>query len=255
MRRQNPRDLEGHRETPIIWTSQWSEISIGAMTEFPVLYSFRRCPYAMRARMALASSGQLVELREILLRDKPADMINASPKATVPVLVMDDATVLEESLDIMLWALDRNDPDQWLKPEAGNIDDMLGLISFMDGEFKHHLDNYKYASRKAGPEDDIETFAHHHRQKGLDILNSLEHSLQSRGFLFGDRISLADVAIAPFVRQFANTDADWFGQQSCPNLQSWLTGFLESQLFLSVMEKRKPWQPGDAICTFPRLAA
>ena len=217
----------------------------------PILYSFRRCPYAMRARMALVASDQAVELREIVLRDKPAHMVEVSPKATVPVLILDDDQVLEESLDIMLWTLRHNDPQNWLDPEQGTLPDMLALIDEMDGDFKHHLDHYKYSSRHAGPDEDPNAYAEHHRAAAMNILLKLEARLNEQPFLFGSRIALADVAIAPFVRQFANTDIDWFNSQPAPKLQAWLQAFLAAPLFTSVMSKYKPWAPGDETPPFP----
>ncbi|MEP1207384.1 MAG: glutathione S-transferase [Rhizobiaceae bacterium] len=230
----------------------------------PILYTFRRCPYAMRARMALVASQQQVELREILLRDKPADMLTVSPKATVPVLVLDAGEVLEESLDIMLWTLQRNDPHNWLSPERGSLDEMLALIEGMDGDFKHHLDNYKYAARHVGGggsgegdggdgggEEGQTAYAHRHRAAAMEILATLEARLANAPFLFGSRLALADVAIAPFVRQFANTDIDWFNDQPRPHLQSWLQRFLAAPLFASIMSKYKPWSPGADTPPFP----
>ena len=217
----------------------------------PILYSFRRCPYAMRARMALVASEQQVELREILLRDKPAHMVDVSPKATVPVLILDENQVLEESLDIMLWTLRHNDPESWLNPELCSLSEMLALIHEMDGDFKHHLDHYKYSSRHAGAEDDPQVYAEQHRAAAMDILLQLEARLKEWPFLFGSRISLADVAIAPFVRQFANTDIDWFSRQPAPKLQAWLQAFLQAPLFTSVMSKYKPWVPGGETLLFP----
>ena len=217
----------------------------------PIFYSFRRCPYAMRARMALVGSQQHVQLREILLRDKPAHMVEVSPKATVPVMVLDNDQVLEESLDIMLWALKRHDPNQWLQPEQGTLNDMLTLISEMDGDFKHHLDHYKYATRHAAEGEDPDAYAEKHRTAAVEILVGLEERLQANRFLFGSRIALADVAIAPFIRQFANTDIDWFNAQDLPKLQSWLQAFLADDLFTGIMTKFPQWQTGDELEVFP----
>ncbi len=213
---------------------------------FPVLYSFRRCPYAMRARLALSISGQHCTLREVVLRDKPAEMLTLSPKATVPVLLLCDDQVLEESLDIALWALDRNDPQQWLSPEMGTLADMKALIADSDGPFKHHLDRYKYATRYEEGTDPV-----HHRDAGVHFLSPLNDRLGQHAHLFGDRPALADFAIFPFIRQFANTDRDWFDRQPLPNLQSWLAGHLNSELFQSVMKKWPVWTPGDAETLFP----
>ncbi|NKB54437.1 MAG: glutathione S-transferase [Rhizobiaceae bacterium] len=217
----------------------------------PILYSFRRCPYAMRARMALVAGEQPVELREILLRDKPAEMLAASPKATVPVLVMADDSILEESLDIMLWALNKNDPQNWLSPQQGSLEDMLRLIEEIDGDFKHHLDNYKYSARHAGSEEERTAHAQEHRSAAIKILAQLDEQLAKAPFLFGSKLSLADVAIAPFVRQFTNTDIDWFNAQPYPHLQAWLREFLAAPLFASIMSKYKPWAPGADTPPFP----
>ncbi len=222
-----------------------------AQTGLPVLYSFRRCPYAMRARMALKVSGELCELREVVLRDKPQEMLDASPKATVPVLVDLDGTVIDESFEVMMWALERNDPDEWLKPEAGTLEEMLALIEKIEGPFKTHLDRYKYANRYTQENDGNGVSAEEHRDAGMDILNALEARLQQHPYLFGSRLSLADVATAPFVRQFANTDANWFAAQSIPATQAWLSKFVESELFLSCMNKYDQWNASNKGIKFP----
>jgi len=210
----------------------------------PVLYSFRRCPYAMRARLALAMSGEPYELREVVLRDKPAELLAASPKGTVPVLVLPGGEVIEESLDVMLWALRRKDPEGWLSPPKGALDDMLALVAGNDGEFKRSLDRYKYPHRY--PEEsagDAQAFALSHRAQGAARLARLDGMLDE-GWLFGARASLADMALLPFVRQFAHTDAAWFAAQPWPKLQAWLAGFEAGARFQAVMEKHAPWQPG-----------
>ena len=210
----------------------------------PVLYSFRRCPYAMRARLALAVSGQAYELREVVLRNKPADMLAASPKGTVPVLVLPDGKVIEQSLDVMLWALRRNDPESLLTPAQASIDDMLALISQNDGAFKQHLDRYKYPNRypQEPGGDAPQAFAETHRAEGARWLGRLDAMLAC-GWLFGPRTSLADMAILPFVRQYAHTDAAWFAAQAWPRLQGWLANFEASALYASVMHKHTAWQP------------
>lgn len=202
------------------------------MTEArPILYSFRRCPYAMRGRMALDASGIAVEHREILLRDKPAEMLAASPKGTVPVVVLPEGRVLEESLDVMLWALGQNDPENWLSPPSGDRSEMGALIAANDGPFKHHLDRYKYDTRYEG------AVASEHRAAASEHLEDLEDRLDRSDQLLGDRPSLADIALFPFVRQFANTDRDWFDAQPWPNLQRWLDGHLQSERFERIMQK------------------
>ena len=217
----------------------------------PILYSFRRCPFAMRARMALTLSGQRCELREIVLRDKPDEMIAVSPKATVPVLVEADGTVRDESLEIMLWTLERNDPDGLLAPEHGDRDQMLALIAKIDGEFKGHLDRYKYANRYQDENDGSGVDPVAHRSAGMAVLAELENRLGHHRYLFGKRLSLADIAIAPFVRQFANTDAAWFARQPVPELQRWLSDILASDLFLGCMKKYKPWKVTGEAVAFP----
>ena len=194
----------------------------------PTLYSFRRCPYAMRARLALIVSGTRVELREIILRDKPAEMLQASPKGTVPVLILPDSTVIDESLDIMLWALEGNDPEQWLQDD---LSEMLALIERCEDEFKNHLDRYKYANRY----DDVDPL--YHRKAACEFLDILEHRLEKGAFLFGDKAKLADMAIVTFVRQFANVDRSWFDSCEYPHVRQWLLDFTSSPIFDSIMHK------------------
>ena len=211
----------------------------------PVLYSFRRCPYAMRARMAIAASNMTCEIREVSLRDKPEGMVTASPKATVPVIVLPDGTVIDESLDIMLWSLRQNDPHNWLTPENGDLDAMLALIGQTEDPFKTHLDRYKYSVRYEGADPA------HHRAEGVKFLEALDNRLEDTIHLFGDRPAMADHAIFPFIRQFANTDRDWFDTLSLPALQAWLNGHVTSDLFDAVMAKRAFWQCGQAPEWFP----
>lgn len=203
----------------------------------PVLYSFRRCPYAMRARLAIAVSGVAVELREIKLSAKPPAMLEASPKGTVPVVVLPDGGVIEQSLEVMHWALGQNDPEGW----RGRDD--AGLIARNDGPFKHDLDRYKYPERHGSD-------ALVHRESGLVFLTELDARLALHGQLCGSERGLADMAVMPFVRQFAATDPDWFASQPLPHLQRWLAGHLESELFASVMGKFAPWREGDLPVVF-----
>lgn len=205
----------------------------------PVLYSFRRCPYAMRARMAIVASGQRCELREVVLRNKPAEVLAASPKGTVPVLVDVDGSVIAQSLDIMLWALRRNDPERWLQPRHGTLDDMLSLIAECDGDFKPHLDGYKYPDRRPG------TDAGTHREQGARFLSGLDARLQASHCLHGDQVALADIAIAPFVRQFAQVDAAWFDAQPWARLREWLAERLNAPVFVRAMDKYPPWRAGE----------
>lgn len=211
-------------------------------TELPVLYSFRRCPYAMRARLALAVSDLPHELREVTLRDKPPEMLAASPKATVPVLVLSGGVVIDESLEIMLWALQQNDPQRWLNPKHASLADMLALIAANDGPFKQQLDRYKYPNRylqeHAG---DAPGFSQANRAGGARWLGELDRMLVD-GWLCGPGASLADMAVLPFTRQFAHTDAAWFAAQPWPQLQAWLTRFEASALYLGVMGKHPQWR-------------
>ena len=209
-----------------------------AMSALPVLYSFRRCPYAMRARLALAVSGHTCEHREVVLRNKPQGLLQASPKGTVPVLVLPDGQVLEHSLDIMLWALARHDPEGWLTPSRGDLQDMLALIAECDGPFKQALDRCKYPSRYPGA--DIAAA----RTQAVVWLTTLEQRLSAQPHLFGHHAALADMAIAPFVRQFAGIDADWWAAQPWPRLQDWLAQWQASGLLASVMHKLPAWVDG-----------
>jgi len=199
----------------------------------------------MRARLAIASSGQACQLREIILRHKAPEFLAASPKGTVPVIVKPDGTVLEESLDIMFWALEENDPENWLSPDSADLSTMRDLIARCESEFKIHLDRYKYAGRYPDSTAEAE------RDLALKFLFELDEMLSGQKCLFGQQVSLADMAIAPFVRQFANVDRDWFGAQLWPDLQSWLTGFLDSQRFLAIMDKHSKWVNGDVVTMFP----
>jgi glutathione S-transferase len=211
----------------------------------PVLYSFRRCPYAMRARLALAVSGQVCELREVVLRNKPAALLQASPKGTVPVLVLSDSRVLDQSLDIMLWALARNDPGGWLAPSHGSLADMLALIESCDGPFKQALDRCKYPNRFPDADPGIA------RAEAMQWLHSLQARLTDQPFLFGDHAALADMAIAPFVRQFAAIDTAGWHAQPWVRVQTWLARWQEGALFASVMDKWPAWEEGTDGVAFP----
>lgn len=216
------------------------------MGALPILYSFRRCPYAMRARLALAVSEQACELREVVLKNKPPELLAASPKGTVPVLVLPDGQVIDESLDIMRWALARHDPAHWLSPAHATQEDMQALIAANDGAFKQHLDRYKYPHRYAQESSgDAAGFALKHRSEAAGWLAQLDARLGT-GWLLGTQASLADMALLPFVRQFAHTDADWFAAQPWPRLQGWLAAFEGSALYAGVMGKHTPWQPAAA---------
>jgi glutathione S-transferase len=194
----------------------------------------------MRARLALKSSELVVELREIILRDKPAHMIEVSPKATVPVMILPDGKIIDESLDVMLYALGQNDPEGLLDIENASLEDMLSLIEEFDGPFKKALDRYKYANRHENVDVSEE------KEIASAYLLKLEALLASgQGYLYGKRASLADLAIFPFVRQFANVDKDWFDRQAWPNLIKALDQFVNSDRFLSIMAKYPQWKEGD----------
>ena len=208
--------------------------------DLPILYSFRRCPYAMRARMALQSSGQTCQLREILLKDKPSEMTDISPKGTVPVLQLPDGTVLEESLEVMHWALQQADPDQWLPANDEQNDNCRNLIAECDGPFKHHLDRYKYASRY----EDCDPLEH--RAQAETFLAKLDDILKGQDFLGGNKPGLADHAIFPFIRQFSIADPKWFKSSAYERVQKWLDVMINSEIFLTIMEKLPAWQREDA---------
>lgn len=204
-----------------------------------VLYSFRRCPYAMRARMALRHSGIDCFIREVVLRDKPPQLLAVSPKATVPVLVFADGTVIDESLDIVIWALTQSDPDGWL-PLLDRE-----LVAAIDGPFKTHLDRYKYATRY----DDA--VPHEHRKEAEKQLLVLNERLATTRYLSGDVLSATDIAIAPFVRQFANVDTDWFATTPYTYVRGWLSTFVQSAVFTDIMTKLPQWHDGDEPTLFP----
>ena len=203
------------------------------MTEH-TLYSFRRCPYAIRARMALAYAGIQCELRELVLKDKPADMLKHSPKGTVPVLITSKGQVIDESLDVMLWALAQHDPDNWLLKNAQN----RALIKLNDHQFKPLLDRYKYADRHP------EFTERQHRELTIPFIENLNDALKKQTHLTGDQLSLADIALFPFIRQYAFVDKDWFNQLPFNKLQQWLNHLLNSDLFNQVMKKYKTFNQG-----------
>ena len=211
----------------------------------PLLYSFRRCPYAMRGRLAIWKAEISCELREVVLRDKPPSLLEYSPKATVPVLVLADGTVIDESLDIMFWALEQNDPAGWLSPPHGTVAELRSLVKVNDSDFKKHLDRYKYPNRY----EDVDPV--YHRQEAEKFLADLDARIQAHGHLFGPEPSLADFAIGPFIRQFANTNREWFDATDYEALKTWLSGFLELPLFVSVMDKYPQWHAGDAPTMIP----
>lgn len=217
--------------------------SVLAMTSsLPLLYSFRRCPYAMRARLGLLFAELPVELREIVLKNKPAQMLEISPKGTVPVLQLVDGTVIAESVEIMRWALEQQDPQGLLVASVSL--QAKALIEQNDNDFKHWLNRYKYADRH--PErTQIE-----YRQQGEVFLQLLESLLTKNAYLLGSSPSIADIGIMPFVRQFAHVDRQVFYSLPYPKLQLWLQHWLQHPLFVQAMTKFQPWQEGDDVVIF-----
>ena len=213
-------------------------------SSLPVLYSFRRCPYAMRARIAIAKAGVAVQLREVVLRSKPVQMVDISAKATVPVLQLTNGDVIDESLDVMLWVLSQSDPDAWLQY---GFHEALALIEENDGMFKPLLDRYKYFVNY--PEHSQQ----YYREQAAAFFELLELKLVQHGAvgLLGARIGLADVAIFPFIRQFARVDLKWFSQSKFTRLVAWFENFERSELYLNVMNKYPAWNVGDATTVFP----
>jgi glutathione S-transferase len=197
----------------------------------PLLYSFRRCPYAIRARMALFNSDIQIDIHEVSLKNKPRAMLELSSKGTVPMLVVDDQ-VIDESLDIMLWALNINDPDGWYADYSeAEKSYAMQLITQNDEEFKGWLDKYKYAD--CHPEFSQD----YYREKCEVFLQVLETALEKSAYLMGETISLADIAIFPFIRQFAMVDKNWFDSCPFPKTRSWLNSLLDLPLFTHVMAK------------------
>lgn len=217
------------------------EITMNA--SLPRLYTFRRCPYAMRARLALLFAKVPVELREITLKNKPEHMLAISPKGTVPVLQITEETVIEESLEIMMWALKQADPQGLLDNKSQF--QAKSLIEQNDNEFKQWLDRYKYADRHP------EMTQSEYREKGEVFLQVLESLLTDNIYLLRDNPTIADIGIMPFVRQFAHVDREVFYNLPYPNLQRWLQHWLEHPLFVQAMTKFQPWQEGDEVVVFP----
>ena len=210
----------------------------------PVLYSFRRCPYAIRARIALQHTHTQVRLREVVLRDKPEDMLRASPKGTVPVLVLSDGHVIDESHDIMRWCLAANNRDRWLTQDDQDIE-ARSLIHENDFSFKDQLDLYKYHSRHS------EGTGAAARDKAVTFLQELERRIETNGHLIRPDRCYVDAAIFPFVRQFANVDREWFDTLPLPGLHTWLNVWLTDPLFLNVMHKYTPWDKTTSEPLFP----
>ncbi|MCH2676975.1 MAG: glutathione S-transferase [Alphaproteobacteria bacterium] len=202
----------------------------------PILYSFRRCPYAMRARMVLLHSKIQCEIREIKLSNKPKEMLAISPKGTVPVLILENGDILDESLDVMLWAIEQGNLRNLFNSGKKEI---LDLIKINDGEFKDAIDRYKYSSLY--PEKPMIEY----RKMGELFLEKIESYLEKNKFIFGKNISLADLAIFPFIRQFCRVDIDWFNSSLFKKIKEWTLFFEGSENFIDIMRKIKPWTTGD----------
>jgi glutathione S-transferase len=207
--------------------------------DFPILYSFRRCPYAIRARWALLSSNIEVELREIILKEKPNEFLKVSDSGTVPCLQLKNK-IIDESIDIMIWALRKNDPDGWLDMPAEGY----RVIDEVEKKFKPNLDKTKYATRY--PRNDSKVS----RSLAIEYLIDLDKKIKGE-FLFGQQPKLADIAIFPFVRQFANIDIKWFDEFGWENLQNWLKAFVGSNMFDKSQKKFDQWRPAADPVFFP----
>ena len=202
----------------------------------PILYSFRRCPYAIRARMVLSYMEVSVELREVLLNERPQSLYKISSKGTVPVLLLNDGKVLDESLDIMLWAIEQGEQ----KLYEDKLNEQNQIIKYNDTKFKYWLDKYKYHVRY------LEYSREYYQRKCSKTLAEYDMRVSGNAYLMGDRIRLADIAIFPFIRQCANVDQNWFNNKY-PNLNQWLEKWNQSRLFKSVMMKYKQWRLGDEL--------
>jgi len=197
--------------------------------------------------MAIHTSQIKCELREVLLRNKPKEMISISPKGTVPVLLLDDGTMIEESIDIMKWSFSLNDPLLILKEYQEKKNEMDRLIQLFDSSFKNYLDRYKYSNRYEN-EDPIGN-----RDLAIQILDTIEGQINNHNLLYGDRFSFVDMAILPFIRQFRIADTDWFdNDMALPKIQQWLNKFLNSNLYLAVMNKYKVWENNAPVVYFPK---
>jgi len=205
----------------------------------PILYSFRRCPYAIRARFSLYYAGIKCELREVDLKNKPAEMLKISSKGTVPVLQLPEGQVLEQSLEIMYWAISQNDPQNWHLNKASLPETIDKFIKINDTNFKDALDKYKYTTRYPGEDRAI------NQEKCLEFLHILQYRLEEHAYLFANKISIADIAVFPFIRQCRLTDEKWFDAQPLPAVHHWLANFLTSRTFTNIMAKYEPWSPDD----------
>jgi glutathione S-transferase len=218
---------------------------INTYSTLPVLYSLRNCPYAMRARVAIFKAQQIVILRDIVLSNKPKEMITASPKATVPVLVLANGTAVEESLAVMLWALNETDPDDLLQSQNEyGLSDMLDLIKSFDNDFKACLEQYKCAKRYR--ESNISEC----RELCEPFIQTLENRLNRHDFLISNTESLADIALLPFIRQFARVERQWYLQSPYPKIRQWLNHYLQSPMFTKVMAKYPLWLDDHEVVLF-----
>ena len=212
----------------------------------PILYSLQHCPYAMRARLGLVMAQQQVMLRAVTTKNKPDEMLAASPKGTIPVLILPDAKIIDESLDIMLWALQQNDPEDLLhKDNPCDLPAMIDLIKRNDQEFKPQLEIYKKAKR-FHQKNEIEE-----RQKCEVFITELEQRLTTKGAYFiGQKPGLIDYALLPFVRQFSRVNRPWFVQSQYPNLRAWLEGHVQSRNYAKAMAKYPLWLDEHEECLF-----
>ena len=192
--------------------------------------------------MAIHISGQKCELREVLLRDKPPSMLEYSPKGTVPVLILQDGNVIDESLDVIDWALNLNDPDDWQRSK--DTKKTKELIKINDGEFKYHLDRYKYSKRYDNEDPEF------HRKKCLKFIESLNNELNNSKYIFDNNISYVDIVLLPFIRQFRIADMEWFDSLPYDNIKVWLSKFLDSFLLNIIMKKYDLWKEGDVSIVF-----
>ena len=210
-----------------------------ANRKYPILYSFRRCPYAMRARLAIKASGIIVEIREVELKNKPKEFLSISPKATVPVVCISSKQIIEESLDIMEWALKINDPLKLLKYEKLNRIEIHNILNKLENEFKQNLDRYKYSSRFDLPSPKL------YRDKNLQTLNEFNNLLQNNKGICSSHLSFLDYAVFPFIRQFRNVNSVWFDSLELKFLQTWLYELIDSDEFSSIMKKYEIWNPNQ----------
>lgn len=206
----------------------------------PVLYSFRRCPYCMRAHMGLKNAGLKIQLREVDLKEMPEEALAISAKATVPLLVMPDTSVIDESWDILKWSLERNDPDNWLGENKQFLLEAEMLVETNDFSFKDELDHYKYADRF--PENSEQRY----RAACEEFIEELEDMLCENTYLLADQVTIADIAVFPFIRQFSLVDITWFEQSPYPMVRQWLEKLIAGELFQNIFQKHSNWQKGDA---------